>query len=188
MGFQDTIVITGTSNNDLSNWISVIITALIGVVTIYLMVSLFRKEQRDRARERYSLQISLLNSLFVELNQISSPYNDIYINGKHYPTKGNLEWYEEDILPKYKKNKGTPPHEVWKINTSEYLAKLHNKVDKKDTIELKKLIILINQKLELIRNYFSGGIEVNKIEGVIKETKVMVGDAKEVLRKEFNIR
>ena len=187
MGFYDTIIITGTGN-DFSTWISVIITAIIGIVTIYLMVSLFRKEQRYRAREIYALQISLLNSLFVELNQISSPSNDIHINGKIYPHKGNLEWYEKDILPKYKKNKGTPPHEVWKMNTSEYLAKLHNKVDKKDTIELKKLLILINQKLELVRNYFSGGIEAKEIEGVIKETKVMVGDAKEVLRKEFNIR
>ncbi|GEM_PF-3055130 len=188
MGLYDTIIITGASNSDLSEWTSVIITALIGIVTIYLMVSLFRKEQKLRAKERYEIQIGLLNSLSVELNQISSPSNNIYINGTVYEHEGNLEWYEKDILPKYKKNKGNPPHEVWRINIPEYLSKLNNKINGKDVIELKKLLVLINQKLELIRNYFGGGIEADEIEKVIKETKKMVVGAKEFLRREFNVR
>ena len=182
------VFIFGTNPTfDFLNLFSLIVTAFIGIITIWLMWSIFKKERYERKKERYDLQISLLHSLLVELNQISSPSNDIYINGKTYKHKGNLEWYEEDILPKYKKKMGNPPHEVWRINTQEYLAKLRNELNNKDLVELKKLLVLINQKLELIRNYFIGGIDAKDIEKVISETKEMVSDAKNFLGKGFNI-
>lgn len=190
MGFYDTIVITGASSSDFSTWISVIITALIGVVTIYVMVSLSKRERKEKQKEIYNTRISLIHSLSVELNQVSSPGGSISINSRPYSHIGNLEWYRDSILPEYEKNgnKGAPPHDVWQINTSEYLSKLPNRIKGRDLVELKKLLVLINQKLELIRNYFLGGVKADKIKEVIKETIRMVEDAKEFLRKEFNIR
>ncbi len=183
------VFIFGTNPTfDFLNLFSLIVTAFIGIITIWLMWSIFKKERYERKKERYDLQISLLHSLLVELNQISSPSNDIYINGKTYPHKGNLEWYEEDILPKYKTNKGIPPHSVWRINTTEYLAKLPNEIKGKNIIELKKILVLLNQKLELISNYFVFGVAENTIKEVITESKNIVKDAKYFINDKLNVR
>jgi len=178
------IYISG-GNFDYSNLISLIVTAIIGIFTLLLMWFLFNKKRQDRKNERNQIYFGLLNSLIVELNAVSSKSNDILINAKEYHLKGNLEWYEEDVLPKYKTNKGIPPHSIWKINTSEYLAKLPNKIKGKDIIDLKKLLVLLNQKLELIQNYFSFGIPQDEIKKVIEESKGIVKDAKIFLNEKF---
>ena len=180
------VLIINTSGLNFDGWISIIVAVVIGVGTLIFMWVIFRREQNERKKEIRNIQISLLHSLLVELNAISSPLNNIRINQKDYTLKGNLEWYEE-ILSQYKGKNITPSHNAWRLNTDNYLSNLHNKIDGKSLIELKKLLILINQKLELIKNYFDWKIPQNKIEEVIKETKGMVKDSKDFLREKFNI-
>ncbi len=180
------IYISG-SNFDYSNLISLIVTAIIGISTLLLMWFLFNKERQDRKNERNQIYFGLLNSLIVELNAVSSKSNDILINTKEYSLKGNLEWYEE-LLENNKGKKILPPHSLWKINTSEYLSKLPNKIKNKNIIELKKLLVLLNQKLELIQNYFSFGMPQEEIKNVIGESKEIVKDIKIFLNEKFGIR
>lgn len=180
------IYISG-SNFDYSNLVSLIVTAIIGISTLLFMWYLFKKERQDREKERNQIYFGLLNSLVVELNAVSSKSNDILINTKEYALKGNLEWYEE-LLENNKGKKILPPHSLWKINTQEYLTKLPNKIKGKNILELKKLLVLLNQKIELIQNYLLFGMKQENIKEVIEESKTIVKDAKIFLNEKFKIR
>jgi len=183
---KDILIINTSSGLNIDGWLSIIVIVIIAIGTLSFMWFIFKREQNERKKEIRNIQISLLYSLLIELKAISSMSNYIHINRKEYSLKGNLEWYEE-LLDQNKNKRITPPHDAWKLNTNEYLSKLHNKIDGKNIVELKKLLILINQKLELIKNYFNWGISADKTKDVIKETKEIVKDAKSFLNERFDI-
>lgn len=158
-----------------SGWTSafaIIVALFIGGGTIWYI----KKETMER-------QLSLVNSLYSELHMISDPKHTFKLNKKKYKLKGNLEWFKETI-----KNTGKfPAHEVWYINTSEYIGKLNRKINNVQTFNLKKMIILINQKILMINGARKGIVPFKKKDLIedIKEVIGMVNDAKNFIEEKF---
>jgi hypothetical protein len=139
----------------------------------------------------YRKQISLLESLYSELDAISSEEKRIRLSHKEKSIKGNLQWVEELFGWGLK-----PAHGIWKLNTQIYVAGLNEKIKFKKTKSLKRFLILISQKIELIENYLLQFNQVPKetdnvykeaIMKVFAEVIELVETTKTFIEKEFRI-
>lgn len=142
----------------------------------------------------YKRQVSLLESLYSELDAISNNEKKIKLLNKEISTKGNLQWVEELFGYGLK-----PAHGIWKLNTQIYVEGLNKRIKFKRTRYLKNALIHISQKIELIENYLSQYNQIsdkNKeyeknvkeaITNVIKEVTGLVENTKKYLEIEFGI-
>lgn len=123
---------------------------------ILIFVSLFvfsldknlREISREREKDENKRQLGILDSLYTELDAISSKEREIKILDKKISTKGNLEWVRELFGNDLK-----PAHGVWGLNPRSYIIGLNSEIEGKKTRDLKSALIYINQKIELIENY-----------------------------------
>lgn len=120
--------------------LTIFITAIIGIVTIFLMWFFHNKALKNEEENSKQKQIDLLKSLFTELDVISNKAEE-----------GNLQWFLNSI------ENGDPLHSVWNINPSPYLSFLSQKGNEKDIGVLKKKIVQLNQKIEMINNIVLSG-------------------------------
>ena len=142
----------------------------------------------------YKKQVSLLESLYSELDAISSKEKKINLLNKEISTKGNLQWVEELFGWDLK-----PAHGIWKLNTQIYVDGLNEKIKFKKTKHLKNALIHISQKIELIENYLSQYNQVSEknkeyrknvkeaITKVLKEVIELVETTKKYIELEFGI-
>jgi len=136
-----------------------------------------------------------LESLYSELDTISSNKRKIKILNKEISTEGNLQWVKELFESGLK-----PAHGIWNLNVQIYVTSLNVKIKNKETKPLKDALIHISQKIELIGNYL---IQYNQIpEGVSEKDKGPIKSAvvnvlnevielveitKELIKKEFDV-
>lgn len=114
----------------------------------------------------YKRQISILESLHSELEAISSKKKKIKLLDLNIDTIGNLQWVKELFDYELKH-----AHGIWKLNVQTYIGELNNKIKFKKTKSLKKVLIHISQKIEMIENYF------RQYEGVPKEHQKIIKEA-----------
>ena len=114
----------------------------------------------------YKRQISLLESLHSELEAISSKKRMIELLDIKIDTTGNLQWVKELFGYELKH-----AHGIWKLNVQTYVGELNNKIRFKKTKDLKRVLIHISQKIEMIENYF------RQYEGVPKEHQKVIKEA-----------
>lgn len=158
--------------------------AILGLIIALIVV--FVPFYKDKQR-----QISLLEALYSELDAISSKKGEIEVLDKKIPTKGNLQWIKELFGWELR-----PAHGIWKLSTQDYITGLDRKIKGKTTRPLKKVLILISQKIELIENYLIQYASVTRKDDAIKEAimKVinevteLVDITKKLLEKDFGIR
>ena len=122
-------------------WVSLIIIILIGVAPLIFHWIWDKKREEER-------QISLLESLYSELDAISSKEKKIKLIKKEIKTEGNLQWVKE--LFGYGL---IPAHKIWNLNTQIYVGGLNSEIKGEKTKSLKSSLIHISQKIELIGNY-----------------------------------
>ena len=111
-------------------------------------------------------KISLLESLHSELEAISSKKRKIKLLDLNIDTAGNLQWVKELFGYELKH-----AHGIWKLNVQTYIGELNNKIWFKKTKDLKRVLIHISQKIEMIENYF------RQYEGVPKEYQKVIKEA-----------
>ncbi|MCH7758788.1 hypothetical protein IID20_00295, partial [Patescibacteria group bacterium] len=88
-----------------------VLTVLLTILaTIGMALYIYNVNKKDREEVERQKQISLLESLFTELNLISSE------NGDFRKSEGNLQWFSEAI------DLGDPLHSIWNINPTPYLS------------------------------------------------------------------
>jgi len=121
--------ITLLINKDDLNLVLAII-ATIGTAMYIYNSNKFEKEKEDIKR-----QVDLLIILSEELDFLS----------------GNLKAYKES----FSKPNHYPLYELWRVDTSLYFAKLSRKINSKETLELKKNLMKIKDKIILISNFKS---------------------------------
>lgn len=136
-------------------------------------------------------QISLLESLYSELEAISSKKGEINVKGKKIETEGNLQWVKELFGWELR-----PNHKIWVLNTQIYVGGINRQVKGKKTRPLKQLLIRISQKIELVENYvdqYSSAARKDSamkeaILKVIEEVTELVDLTKNILEREFGIK
>ncbi len=139
----------------------------------------------------YKRQISLLESLHSELEAISSKKRKIELLDLNIDTTGNLQWVKELFGYELKH-----AHGIWKLNVQTYVGELNNKIKFNKTKDLKRVLIHISQKIEMIENYFRQYEGVPKdhqkaikeaIIKVVDETIKLVETGKKFIEDEFGI-
>ena len=100
---------------------------------IMIAVYLYEVNRKDMINNEKRKQIDLLIVLDEELNFL----------------KGNLEAYKKV----FSKPDHYPAYELWKIDTSLYFANLNHKINNEETLELKKNLMKIKDKIILINNF-----------------------------------
>ncbi|MFH1311154.1 MAG: hypothetical protein ABIH65_01990 [Nanoarchaeota archaeon] len=174
---------------------SILLNVLGWIVVICLGLYVYNLTKRDEDRREYERQISLLESLYSELDAISSKKKEISTLNKKISTHGNLQWVKELFEQDLK-----PAHGIWNLNTPNYIVGLNREVMGKKTKLLKDALIHISQKIELIGNYILQYNQipqkVNKeysepikevILKVLNETIGLVDETKEFIKKEFKL-
>ncbi|MAH47988.1 hypothetical protein CMI37_19355 [Candidatus Pacearchaeota archaeon] len=140
----------------------------------------------------YGRQVSLLEALYAELNAISSKKSEIELIKKKIPTKGNLQWVKELLGWGLKGG-----HEIWRLNTRDYVVGLNRKIKGRKTKHLKDTLIHISQKIELIGNHLSQYDQIPQVRRkdvmhaimkLIEETIELVEETKKFIKKEFRIK
>ncbi len=159
------------------------LTILVGLASIFIMNRTSKKQikkmdeqykkQTEKEDEREEgRQLSLLDSLYSELCAIGDKKHRFKLINNHEMT-GNLHWFKEllgweGILP---------GHGIWYLTTSLYIGGLNKGVKGVNTASLKKMIILINQKIELINNHVvTFGKDKNKDTKEFREAVIKIID------------
>ncbi len=133
-------------------------TMIIGIITIVIALITLCVELKKNFERKVANQIKLIDSLLADLENISSDYSEVY-GGE--PTKGNLQWYKEQILLK---NEMSLDHEINKISYDSYITEFESSILTK--INFKKLVrtlSYINDKIREI-NYHTEELQKIKIE------------------------
>jgi len=171
--------------------VGIIMMIVVGLATILFMEKHHKEAiESDKKREEEK-QLTLLQSLYDELCAISSRKNTFGLYKKS-KFEGNLEWFKASL------QKGNlPAHEIWYINVGVYIGELKKEIKEKGTRNLKKQIILINQKISLLNGFLDGmknkvyvtddRIKKAMIE-IIDETIGYVNDARKYMETEFKIK
>ena len=181
-------IIWNINPNDLSLTITILATILIATY-------IYNKSKNDGKENKKTKQISLLKSLYYELDAISNKEKIITFLDKEIHTKGNLQWIKELLT-----NNGSPAHGIWNLNTRIYVTELDTIINNKKTQKLKESLIHLNQKIELIGNYLLTH-RIAKEKYLHKESKIigelliplveelidLTDRTKKYLEKEFNI-
>ena len=155
----------------------ILIITLISTLSMVSYIYYVGKEEREKTD--YQKQISLLESLYSELDAISSKEKKINLLDKEISTKGNLQWYKELYKGDLK-----PAHGIWNLNTKIYVGKLNWKIKNKETKPLKDALIHISQKIELIENQLSQYHQIPKtVSEKIRNTfkKAIMNNLKELI-------
>ncbi len=138
-------------------------TIIIGIITIFIAIIALCTELRKSFERKVENQINLIDSLLADLENISSDSSEVY-GGE--PTKGNLQWYKEQILLK---NEMSLDHKINKISYDSYINKLEGNLVRK--IEFKKLVrtlSYINDKIREI-NYHIKELQKINVDMLKKE-------------------
>lgn len=114
--------------NDSNLYLFLAILATIGTAMYVLNYNRLRKEQDEKQKQR-----DLLIILLEELDFLS----------------GNLKAYKES----FSKPNHYPLYELWEIDTSLYFSSLSHKINEGETLELKKNLMKIKDKIILINNF-----------------------------------
>ncbi len=134
------------------------ITILFGIM---IAVYVYAINRDDKIMDERRKQIDLLIVLGEELNFL----------------KGNLEAYKKS----FSKPDHYPIYELWKIDTSLYFTNLNHEINGKETLELKKNLMKIKDKIIIINNFKS---EARKIrEERSPEHILNKANAPEIIRK-----
>lgn len=163
--------------------VSLIVIILVGIMPIIFHFFWDKKREKEK-------QDNLLESLYAELDKISSKKGEIKILDKKIDTEGNLQWVKELFGWGLK-----PAHSIWKLNTEIYIVSLNRTIKGKKTKNLKDLLLHINQKIELIENYLMQYNQLQKenkdvkdsIIKVINEVIELVETAKKLIEQDFKI-
>ena len=156
-------------------------TIIIGTITIIIAIIALCVELRKSFERKVENQIKLIDSLLADLENISSDYSEVY-GGE--PTKGNLQWYKEQILLK---NEMSLDHEINKISYDSYITQFEGYLLTK--IKFKKLVrtlSYINDKIREINHHTKELNDTNleKLKGELSTSSVNNQDKfKEFLKK-----
>ena len=156
-------------------------TIIIGTITIIIAIIALCVELRKSIERKVENQIKLIDSLLADLENISSDYSEVY-GGE--PTKGNLQWYKEQILLK---NEMSLDHEINKISYDSYITQFEGYLLTK--IKFKKLVrtlSYINDKIREINHHTKELNDTNleKLKGELSTSSVNNQDKfKEFLKK-----
>lgn len=124
-------------------------TALFLAITILatfgVALYIYNINRENKKEDELKRQIDLLGSLYVELEAISNEKKEIKFE------EGNLQWFKDAL------GYGKPLHSVWSVNPSPYLSYLHSNINGKETSSLKKKLVKLNQKIEMINNIVLSG-------------------------------
>ncbi|MFA7708268.1 MAG: hypothetical protein WCX73_04930 [Candidatus Pacearchaeota archaeon] len=126
LGLEKIGIIFTIDKNDLSLVLAILAT--IGTAMYILNTNQFEKK-RDEEKK----QTDLLRILSEELDFLSE----------------NLKGYQKT----FSKPNHYPLYELWKIDTSLYFSNLSHKINDKETLELKKNLMKIKDKIILINNF-----------------------------------
>ena len=128
------------------------INLLLLVATICLMWLLPYLAEKKR-------QLNILKNILTELEILSSNEEKIKMWIKEYPRTGNLQWVNvvlknriQGPVPDSWIATAVPAHNVLRISDN-YLAALEEVVDGANTKLLKKFLIIINQKIEMLNGF-----------------------------------
>ena len=169
-----------------SFWISIIIITLIGLATVLAQIWSVLWQNHKKKRSESEKQISLLESLYSELDAISSKKRKIKFLNEKISTIGNLQWVKENLGGKFL-------HAVWNLNVLIYIQGLNSKINKIETKNLKDALIHISQKIEMIRNVISeydlkSDLDMKKsLEEIIDELIGFIDKIKQMIKKDFKI-
>ncbi len=105
---------------------------LVIVATIGAVLYVHNKSKSEKEKDDEKKQIDLLKVLIIELNFLED----------------NLKSYKKTFSKQYY----YPFYELWDINVAIYLNGLNHKLNEQDTIELKKNLMIIKDKLLIINN------------------------------------
>ncbi|MBI4136462.1 hypothetical protein HY469_00210, partial [Candidatus Roizmanbacteria bacterium] len=97
--------------------------------------------------------------LLIEINAISNKLNTINLDKFQYRYRGNLEWVDEIFK---KEGINLPGHPLYRIESSLYVKNLPGIYQKIPLWDIKKAILLLNQKIDFI----NGHIEYARIQGL----------------------
>lgn len=172
---------------------SIIVLVITLMATLGMASYIYYIGKSEREENAHQKQISLLESLYAELDAISSKERKIKILDKEISTQGNLQWVKEVF------GYGLEPlHSVWNLNTLVYVSGLNRKIKGKSTIRLKEALIHISQKIELIGNllskYYNQSNKITRdgmkkgVKSVIDETADLVEKTKKFIVKEFQLK
>lgn len=116
---------------------------ILTIVSILIMVAIFRIEILFKNKKHIENQVGLLKCLLNELDVLSKDREICCTN-----IKGHITWYKEEI------GKGNIPlHPIKEINVGLYTGSLDDKIKDKSTYELKQALQLLNDKVFLINSY-----------------------------------
>ena len=127
-------------NYGLISLFSILVASLIAIYIYYSeKYSQYKKDKRE--------QVKLVNGLLAELNIISSDSSETYFGC----TKGNLEWYNEEIgndVPK------KLDHDINKLSFQEYITRLDSNICRNINFEkLVRSLSYLNDKIAEINHH-----------------------------------
>ena len=158
----------------ITSLLALIATVIIGFSSIKTQRDLYKNQLRQSDDQHLKKQIELLKSLLIELDMISSKSNKIKVISKDYKIEGNLQWFKELL------EKGNVPlHDMWDLDASKYLTELDNNIKEIELSEIKKVIVLINQKISLLNLY--------RRALVLKNNKVITDSSKKIIKEVIEI-
>lgn len=163
--------------NELGVGTFVISLMLLAITIITFLKDIIINPQRERKK-----QIDSFKALYTELDVVSNKVKE-----------GNLQWFLNSV------DKGRPLHSIWKINVDPYMTLLPSNFNGKNITSLKKELVNINQKIEMINDVvLSGKYDLKKrlpkekrypdrqmakfIKETIKETITKTEKIKEVIK------
>jgi len=115
------------------------------ITTIYIAIYIYESNKRNNEISVFRRQNDLLESLYTELDAISNKDKKIKFE------EGNLQWFNDTLKI------GKPLHSIWSINPSPYLSYLTSNINGKETGSLKRKIVKLNQKIEMINGIVLSG-------------------------------
>ena len=108
------------------------------VVTMGVAFYIYNMSKEDQQKRELKKQFDILESLYTELSAVSDKGKGIKFS------EGNLQWFNDAL------GIGKPLHSIWSIDPSPYLSNLSSKINGKKTVSLKRKIVKLNQKIEMI--------------------------------------
>ncbi len=128
------------------------IVNLIGLATFLTILTtiggasyFYEVNRENQRRDELRRQKDLLESLYTELDAISNKNKKIKFE------EGNLQWFKDAV------GVGKPLHSVWSINPSPYLSYLSSVINGKETRSIKRKLVRLNQKIEMINGIVLSG-------------------------------
>jgi len=122
------------------------LAAFLTILATILVASYFYETNREnQGLDELRRQSDLLDSLYIELDAISNKDKKIEF------AEGNLQWFKDTV------GVGKPLHSIWSINPSPYLSNLSSIINGKGTGFLKRKLVSLNQKIEMINGIVLSG-------------------------------